>query len=698
MSEDNIFLSSAALPVANAEPLLIASTIHIDDEKSGESSIEPPAYSPLTPRLLNVPGESSIEAPAYSPLTPRLLNVPGERSIEPPAYSPLTPRPPNEVQPVERSIEPPACSPLTPRPPNVQMLMSPKPHCSTKENIPNIQFLSSPLQPMSPETTELFNILADSLDNEESNINSNENAALDSPIPSDITNIMNSDDSVQDPDFVCHNENGISSDKSSEDSVSLLATIEEGPQTAIELRDETNTSNHNSSSLILQEEDIETEASIQGRPKRGRKRLYGGDLREDRKKKKYNNLSYVNTKKQVVESKVFIDYSCNCPKQCQEKVSSEQKLEEFNKFYSFGSYVAQNMYLIACIKEKPKKRAYVTTARHNLKRNNKTYTREYYLKNILVCKQMFLNTLQTSSKRINTALCKMRNNCLKDMRGLQAGQNAASTDSELFLENIIRKLPTYISHYRRAKSNDAKFLTSDMTLPKIYNLYSEEAKSAGQRVLSYSKVRHVFVTKFNLRTKPLKKDTCNKCDFYESKKNQASEEEKRKIEEDHKKHIDKAKFLQQELKKDMKLAKDDPTIETITFDLQKTLPLPRIPTNIVFYKRQLWVYNLGIHTGSNDQVHCNVWVEGEAGRGSQEVGSCLIKHITERLKDGVEILFLWSDSCGGQNRNIKLTLMLKALLNDHPTLKEIHHRFLESGHSFLPNDTDFGRIECSLNP
>ncbi|KAH9628493.1 hypothetical protein HF086_017319 [Spodoptera exigua] len=164
MSEDNIFLSSAALPVANAEPLLIASTIHIDDEKSGESSIEPPAYSPLTPRLLNVPGESSIEAPAYSPLTPRLLNVPGERSIEPPAYSPLTPRPPNEVQPVERSIEPPACSPLTPRPPNVQMLMSPKPHCSTKENIPNIQFLSSPLQPMSPETTELFNILADSLE------------------------------------------------------------------------------------------------------------------------------------------------------------------------------------------------------------------------------------------------------------------------------------------------------------------------------------------------------------------------------------------------------------------------------------------------------------------------------------------------------------------------------------------------------
>ena len=40
--------------------------------------------------------------------------------------------------------------------------------------------------------------------------------------------------------------------------------------------------------------------------------------------------------------------------------------------------------------------------------------------------------------------------------------------------------------------------------------------------------------------------------------------------------------------------------------------------------------------------------------------------------------------------------MLKAFLNDHPTLQQIFIRFLESGHSFLPNDTDFGKIECAL--
>ncbi|XP_037296660.1 uncharacterized protein LOC119189934 [Manduca sexta] len=176
----------------------------------------------------------------------------------------------------------------------------------------------------------------------------------------------------------------------------------------------------------------------------------------------------------------------------------------------------------------------------------------------------------------------------------------------------------------------------------------------------------------------------------------SSEQYKADIEQKRVAHQEIANSLQTQLRTDMKLAVDDPTVETLTFDLEKTLPLPRIPTNIVFYKRQLWVYNLGIHTGSNDEAHCNVWVEGEAGRGAQEVGSCLIQHISERLDTKVKRLILWCDSCGGQNRNIKLTLMLKAMLNGHPTLDQINIRFLESGHSFLPNDSDFGKIECAL--
>lgn len=77
---------------------------------------------------------------------------------------------------------------------------------------------------------------------------------------------------------------------------------------------------------------------------------------------------------------------------------------------------------------------------------------------------------------------------------------------------------------------------------------------------------------------------------------------------------------------DFKEARSLPTVECLTFDLEKTLPLPRIPTNVVFYKRQLWFYNSSIHSASDDTGHCYVWIEGEAGRGAQEVGSCLKKY------------------------------------------------------------------------
>jgi hypothetical protein len=38
--------------------------------------------------------------------------------------------------------------------------------------------------------------------------------------------------------------------------------------------------------------------------------------------------------------------------------------------------------------------------------------------------------------------------------------------------------------------------------------------------------------------------------------------------------------------------------------------------------------------------------------------------------------------------------MLRHLLSTHPTLQEISICFRVSGHSFLPNDSDFGDVEC----
>ncbi|KAH9639301.1 hypothetical protein HF086_012911 [Spodoptera exigua] len=577
---------------------------------------------------------------------------------------------------------------------------------------------------MSPETASLFNILADSREINSYYLNIegvSDTSSITSLKSGDAPLFIDSDDSVKDPDY-CAFENYGSSGDSSNNSISLITgtahaeinqtdhRINEIANCQIELinlgplnAQQENMHDDSEMAFVLESDNgngnNDSLRVIQptGRPKRGRKPKYGGISREERKKRKYTNLSYVNSKKKIVSPKEFIDYECNCLKKCHENISVEKRLAQFKKFYSLGSYNAQNMFLTALINEQPVKRHYVATDNKTQVSKKKSYSRQYFLDGVSVCRDMFVKTLQTSAKRINTSLCKMRSDsCITDNRGLHGGFNRTPPESEEFVINLIKKLPTYISHYRRQETEGAKFLRPDMTLSKIYELYSNEAKSTDIKLLSAAKVNKLFYTKFNLRTKPLKKDTCNKCDFFESQILVLSEENRGDIILKRAAHQEMAKTLQNQLRTDMELAKNNPTVETLTFDLQKTLPLPRIPTNIVFYKRQLWVYNLGIHTGSKDEAHCNVWVEGEAGRGAQEVGSCLIKHITERLDDNVKFLILWSDSCGGQNRNIKLILMLKAMLNEHPSLDQINIKFLESGHSFLPNDTDFGKIECAL--
>lgn len=142
-----------------------------------------------------------------------------------------------------------------------------------------------------------------------------------------------------------------------------------------------------------------------------------------------------------------------------------------------------------------------------------------------------------------------------------------------------------------------------------------------------------------------------------------------KIEEEHEMHLKTAAELREAMNNDLRLAREDENIETLTYDLQKTHPLPKLPTGIVYYKRQLNFYNLGIAVGSTGKGVFNVWLEYEAGRGTQEVGSCLHKFIMENVKPPVNKLNLWSDSCGGQNRSIKLVLLLIHLLQNHTSWK-----------------------------
>ncbi|XP_030765647.1 uncharacterized protein LOC115889720 [Sitophilus oryzae] len=424
-------------------------------------------------------------------------------------------------------------------------------------------------------------------------------------------------------------------------------------------------------------------ATKEGRPRKGRKRKYPEQTDKSRKILKNSNSPHTSKRGTAIEKKEFLDYRCNCLDRCYEKVNQEGRKAIFEKFWQAGSYTLQNSIICSSVKENPIKRR---RANGNLKRN---FTRTYYLESFPVCRDLFVRTLHISTKRVNTALKKSRTLELQDSRGKHQKHFKISDIQRQEVVNHIKKIPKYKSHYRREQT-DREYLPIDMTIECMYNLYKLEVNNP----VSLSTYKKIFYSDFNITRKKLKKDTCNKCDTLSALSSSGNIDQYKKAEFEC--HLKAAKAARDMMNNDFKLAKEKAYIQTLSFDLEKTLPLPRIPTNIMFYKRQLWLYNLGIHSGKQDKSYCFLWTEGTAGRGAQEVGSCIKKFCETYLEENITDLYLWSDSCGGQNRNIKLCLLLKYILNKSSSLQSIYMKFLVSGHSFLPNDSDFGDIERAL--
>ena len=71
--------------------------------------------------------------------------------------------------------------------------------------------------------------------------------------------------------------------------------------------------------------------------------------------------------------------------------------------------------------------------------------------------------------------------------------------------------------------------------------------------------------------------------------------------------------------------------------------------------------------------------------------SCLDRYLSS-LPEDVTTLYLYSDGCPGQNKNLNVVHYLFALVR-LGKFHHIKHHFPVRGHLFLPNDRDFGRTE-----
>ncbi|CAG2200930.1 unnamed protein product [Mytilus edulis] len=134
-------------------------------------------------------------------------------------------------------------------------------------------------------------------------------------------------------------------------------------------------------------------------------------------------------------------------------------------------------------------------------------------------------------------------------------------------------------------------------------------------------------------------------------------------EEQFQEHQTKKEKSREEKRLDKERAKTDRSFTAVTFDLEAVLPTPCSMVGDLFYKRCLSTYNLSFYSLGDSKGTCYLWDETNGGRGSSDIGSCILMHINSLAEknSAVEEITYFSDTCGGQNRNQFVTsaLLLK---------------------------------------
>lgn len=314
---------------------------------------------------------------------------------------------------------------------------------------------------------------------------------------------------------------------------------------------------------------------------------------------------------------------------------------------------------------------------------------------VVVCKKYFLQTFQISDGRMTRALKKLKSGDPpgEDKRGKKVPANKTPEEKIVIVREHISSFPCYQSHYTRAHNPNRKYLSEDLNIRLLYNLYKDHVRNQGKEPVKEHIYRRTFNTEFNLHFHAPHKDTCVKCDKFAILKNSTDGEEEKLLHREHELHLRKAEKARDSMKADADKSAADSSHYAFSFDLEKSLSFPKLTCQVAYYKRNLYVYNLGCHELSSQLGFMYCWDEVTGSRGSQEIAACLVKHITARASAAKHVV-LYSDTCTGQNRNWKVAMtLMKLVLSENNKIEIIDQKFMVSGHSYLPNDCDFASIE-----
>ena len=189
----------------------------------------------------------------------------------------------------------------------------------------------------------------------------------------------------------------------------------------------------------------------------------------------------------------------------------------------------------------------------------------------------------------------------------------------------ISSFPSRESHYSRQSNKNRKYLPDGLSIARMYQLYLEkhepDIQDGEKPKVKEWLYRKIFTEEFNIGFGYPRSDTCETCDLLKVAIDNADEQERVKLQTELATHHENAAKGYESLRSD---SKNTTNSIGLSFDLQQNLPVPTLTHGSMFYLRQLWVYNFGIHNCGNGSATMCLWNEYIAGRGSGEIASCVL--------------------------------------------------------------------------
>ena len=133
-----------------------------------------------------------------------------------------------------------------------------------------------------------------------------------------------------------------------------------------------------------------------------------------------------------------------------------------------------------------------------------------------------------------------------------------------------------------------------------------------------------------------------------------------------------------------------------SFDLQKVLSTPHGDGMLIGFSRKLAVYNLTVYNSGEKQGLNYIWNETQARRGANEIASCVVSFLRDCDAKGKREVFLFCDSCGGQNKNRGVMFAVHQFLCRAASVKEVTVTYLVPGHTYMQCDAIHAAIETHL--